>query len=305
MTLAKANDFVVNTTEKVLRLCDFLTFVSAQGEKLPLILKGGTAINFCLLNLPRLSVDADFDFALNLPKEEVTKERSKIKNWIQDYMRAQGCQLSSRSKFTHALDSFAFSYETLSNSKDILKIEINYSNRCHVLNPVTTKTLFDLSPSFYVSRLSDEELIGSKINALLSRTTPRDLFDTYTLSKEGKITNHSLVKKIALFYLALSMDPPFRFEEIRQKAIERIEQMDFHKMKETLIPVLRLHPNVNISDMKKSVIDLLTNMFTLNASELAFVEQFNAKIFQQNLLFENYPVNDLANHPMVRWKLRS
>ena len=79
VTLAKANDFVVNTTEKVLRLCDFLTFVSAQGEKLPLILKGGTAINFCLLNLPRLSVDADFDFALNLPKEEVTKEaKSKI-----------------------------------------------------------------------------------------------------------------------------------------------------------------------------------------------------------------------------------
>ncbi len=81
--------------------------------------------------------------------------------------------------------------------------------------------------------------------------------------------------------------------------------MDFHKTKETLIPVLRLHPNLVIEDMKAYTIDLLAKMFTLNASELSFIKQFNAKAFRQDLLFEHYLVNDLANHPMVRWKLRS
>ena len=40
-----------------------------------------------------------------------------------------------------------------------------------------------------VSRLADEELIGSKINALLVRTTPRDVYDVFTLFKNGNIKN--------------------------------------------------------------------------------------------------------------------
>lgn len=35
-----------------------------------LLLKGGTAINLTIFNLPRLSVDIDLDFVPNLPREE-------------------------------------------------------------------------------------------------------------------------------------------------------------------------------------------------------------------------------------------
>ena len=37
-----------------------------------LLLKGGTAINLTVFDLPRLSVDIDMDFVPNLPREDIT-----------------------------------------------------------------------------------------------------------------------------------------------------------------------------------------------------------------------------------------
>ena len=41
-----------------------------------LLLKGGTAINLTVFNLPRLSVDIDLDFIPNLTREETIKVRT-------------------------------------------------------------------------------------------------------------------------------------------------------------------------------------------------------------------------------------
>ena len=57
----KAN-FSRNTTEKVLRLYSILKFIDQSEISNMLVLKGGTAINLFLLDLPRLSVDIDLDF---------------------------------------------------------------------------------------------------------------------------------------------------------------------------------------------------------------------------------------------------
>ncbi len=57
---AKELGFVRDTFEKVCRLADVLAFM--EGNPLladSLALKGGTAINLTIFNLPRLSVDID------------------------------------------------------------------------------------------------------------------------------------------------------------------------------------------------------------------------------------------------------
>ena len=61
--IATKNGFILNNTEKVLRLCDILNHFSNSTLSNYLALKGGTAINLFLLDLPRLSIDIDFDFA--------------------------------------------------------------------------------------------------------------------------------------------------------------------------------------------------------------------------------------------------
>ncbi len=60
--MAKQYGFVRDTFEKVLRLKEILTYLNAD-EYLHehLALKGGTAINMTIFNLPRLSVDLDLD----------------------------------------------------------------------------------------------------------------------------------------------------------------------------------------------------------------------------------------------------
>lgn len=62
---AQKYGFVRDTFEKVLRLKEILKFFNSQ-EYLSehLVLKGGTAINTVIFNLPRLSVDIDMDFMI-------------------------------------------------------------------------------------------------------------------------------------------------------------------------------------------------------------------------------------------------
>ena len=68
---AKERGFVRDTFEKVLRLKEILRYFN-EDEYLRehLVLKGGTAINMTIFNLPRLSVDIDMDFTPNYSKED-------------------------------------------------------------------------------------------------------------------------------------------------------------------------------------------------------------------------------------------
>ena len=75
---AKEMGFVRDTFEKVCRLADVLSFMESD----PLLsdslaLKGGTAINLTVFDLPRLSVDIDMDFAKDMPREVMLQERKK------------------------------------------------------------------------------------------------------------------------------------------------------------------------------------------------------------------------------------
>ena len=96
--------FVRDTFEKVTRLAEVLSFM----ENDPLLsdslaLKGGTAINLTVFDLPRLSVDIDMDYAKNVPREAMLREREQMNDRIRKYMTAAGYQLSPKSKFRMCL----------------------------------------------------------------------------------------------------------------------------------------------------------------------------------------------------------
>lgn len=67
--------FVRDTLEKVTRLADVLEYLNTNPVlKKSLALKGGTAINLTIFNLPRLSVDIDLDYLINNRLEGNTLE---------------------------------------------------------------------------------------------------------------------------------------------------------------------------------------------------------------------------------------
>ena len=125
---ARELGFSRDAYEKMSRLADVLRHIDADMELRPfLALKGGTAINLAIFSLPRLSVDIDLDFTENLPKEETAAKRERIKTVIGQYMANDGYALKDKSKHTHALDSYVYSYVNAAGNPDNLKIEINYT----------------------------------------------------------------------------------------------------------------------------------------------------------------------------------
>ena len=120
--------FVRDTFEKVLRLKEIMRCLNEE-EYLSehLLLKGGTAINLTVFNLPRLSVDIDLDYTPNDTKEDMLVAREKITMLIKDYMEAEGYHLSPSSRFTHSLDAFYYQYQNSGGNRDMIKIELNYS----------------------------------------------------------------------------------------------------------------------------------------------------------------------------------
>ena len=65
---ARELGFVRDTFEKVCRLAEVLDFIQKDALlSKTLALKGGTAINLTIFNLPRLSVDIDMDLYASLP----------------------------------------------------------------------------------------------------------------------------------------------------------------------------------------------------------------------------------------------
>lgn len=108
---AKELGFVRDTYEKVCRLVDVLKFMETDSLLTNnLALKGGTAINLTVFDLPRLSVDIDLDYSKDASREEMLDDRKKIKEHIQKYMLASGYILSPKSKEYHALDSMVYEY---------------------------------------------------------------------------------------------------------------------------------------------------------------------------------------------------
>lgn len=305
MTLGKKSrelGFVRDTFEKVCRLANVLEFI--QNDSLlsnTLALKGGTAINLTIFNLPRLSVDIDMDFSENLPRDEMLAVRKRITERIGKYMTAAGYHLGQKSKAYHALDSFVYEYQNTGGMRDNIKIEINYMLRCHVLPTVRrTVNLPWLEQELTVLSVDPLEIYGSKIVALLNRAAPRDLYDIYTMMQYGLFdeSQESLLKKCVMFYSAIGADAApehFSFDNIAGVTQQRI--------KTDLIPVLRRGSWFDASKAHKQVVDYLRNLLNPEEKEQSFWTAFNQKRYLPELLFQDEEIlSRVRQHPMALWK---
>ncbi len=71
--------FCTSLLEKVYRLSDILEYCNTNPVLMDsLALKGGTAINLTIFNLPRLSVDIDLDYLKTDSRAEMLQARDSI-----------------------------------------------------------------------------------------------------------------------------------------------------------------------------------------------------------------------------------
>jgi hypothetical protein len=153
-------------------------------------MKGGTAINLFVQDMPRLSVDVDVVFCDHaVDREEAMRQISQELNRIRAEILSLGFEAESRkSKEEDEVKIIVSSAEIQ------VKIEVNFVFRGTVL-PVQMLSLSTGTQAFFsknieVPSLAVSELYGSKLVAALDRQHPRDLFDvkkmyeTYGLTAE-------------------------------------------------------------------------------------------------------------------------
>ena len=298
---AKELGFVRDTFEKVCRLADVLSFM--ENDALlsdTLALKGGTAINLTIFDLPRLSVDIDMDYAKDVPREHMLQDRAQITDHIRKYMTASGYSLSLKSKRYHALDSFVFEYVNAGGMKDNLKIEINYMLRCHVF-PVSHReaSLPWNEDKIRVLSVDPIEIFSAKAVALMNRSAARDLYDMLNLQKYGLFdeSQETVFKKCIIFYIAIASEKvPEHFD------FSGIGNISAQKIKTDLAPVLRRTEHFEIQTAKTGVEEYLKGIL-LPEGDLSFWTYFAKGEYKPELLFDDPDIlSRIAEHPMARWK---
>ena len=188
--IAKEQGFIRDNLEKVMRLVDILNyFHKSKLLSETLVLKGGTAINLTVFELPRLSVDIDLDFSVNCSREEMLVTRQEVNDEVLRYMQSEGYRLAPSSKSPHTLDSWVFHYTNAAGNNDGIKIEINYSDRCHILPSVDTNVTIPFLSDVVVRSLAPIELFATKINALIGRSAARDIYDVHNMIAQGVFTS--------------------------------------------------------------------------------------------------------------------
>lgn len=302
--LATELNFIRDNMEKVLRLCAILKHINSDSTlSQNLALKGGTAINLLVTQVPRLSVDIDLDFTENCDRPAMLRHRKAITERLQSYMFANGYRLMPRSKSPFSVDSWVFQYTNAIGNLDNIKIEINYSMRCHLLpmeyHPIQLSAFSEVK----VRSLALVELYASKIKALLERGAARDLFDVHNMIQNHAIDDMQkpLLRKGVVFYTAVggNKKPSFPF------SLEAIERLQFKQIRTTLLPMLKKGAFYDLEAVKQSVCEYLTVLLELTDSERLFIEHFNADEYRPELLFEDETIVErVRDHPMALWKTK-
>lgn len=302
--LANKTYFLRDNLEKVLRLVDVLQYI-AQNDKLSdcLVLKGGTAINLTVFEMPRLSVDIDLDFHRDCTLDGMLQHRAVINAEILAYMSSQGYSLSPSTKNPHSLDSWVFFYHNSAGNRDNIKIEINYSMRQHIFIPQKREIRVSFLSNINIMTLHPMELFGSKIKALIERHTCRDLYDVYKLLHSDLIltVDISLLRKIVVFYLAVGGNKKLS----KEYDLSSIKQIKFSQIRATLLPMLRKGESFDFETAKVEVIEFLERLLSFTDTETAFIDYFVAKQYRPELLFnDDVIIANIRNHPMAHWKVR-
>lgn len=179
---AEATGFQVEMVEKVLLLLNLLNALNSHPFlKSKWVLKGGTALNMFLLNLPRLSVDIDLNYIGALDREEMLAERPKIEQAAQAVFSREGFS-TKRVPDEHAGGKWRLSYQSFTGQSGNLEVDMNFMFRQPLwdFRSVDSHRLGDFQ-SKGIPVLDIHELAAGKLAALLARGQARDLFDCHRI----------------------------------------------------------------------------------------------------------------------------
>lgn len=254
-------------------------------------LKGGTAINLFLRDIPRLSVDVDLTYlpiesrevSLNNIHEALKRITKAIRKFISGVRVHEGLVMETK----HISKLFVSHHDAQ------IKIEPNevirgtvYPCEEHDLSPSAEK-LFELFVS--VTTVSLADLFGGKLCAALDRQHPRDLFDVKLLLENEGITDK--IRKAFVIYLVSHDRPIHELIDPKKKDIRSIYESEFSGM--TAVPVRY----EDLIKTRETLISILKKSLTLSE------KQFLLSLKEGNPRWGLLEIEGIENLPAIQWKL--
>jgi predicted nucleotidyltransferase component of viral defense system len=178
--MAKNNNYFQQQAKLLLNVAGHIDWNSCFA------MKGGTAINFFYEDMPRLSVDIDLVYLPIKPRNEALLEiHTEIKK-MQRKLKDVGFQ----AKLLNAQENSPAIKIEVANEGAVIIIEPNTTLRGNLLPTEkrelckSAQSVFETAPT--VICLSYPELFAGKLNAMLDRQHPRDIFDMQIFLKNNK-----------------------------------------------------------------------------------------------------------------------
>jgi len=252
-------------------------------------LKGGTAINLFIRDLPRLSVDIDLVY---LPM----KTRKDALNNIYGALSRISKRISDAFPGVEIVESFR-------DKPDALRLVVSRKNVTVKieLSPVLRGTVFDVAVQEVCQKVEEEfgyvemavvslaDLYAGKICAALDRQHPRDLYDVKLLLDHEGLTDE--IHEAFLVYLISHPRPIAELLNPDYKDIKQLYEGEFVHMEEEY---------VSLEDLvlaRKNLVSLVNKKLT--ETEKRFLLSFKNKTPDWGLL----NIEGIEDLPAVKWKL--
>ena len=299
--LMEKTGYPITSIEKAFRLMDILDYIS-KNEFLSknLALKGGTAINMVYYqDIPRLSVDLDFDLAENSPKEKMLV----IKNEVAQQLRTLASELNyTIQEHSHGYilyQSDLYYWNSVGN-RDKIKIDINCLQRCHIYETEIKEFKNPLTEKIQPTRiLSVYELFGAKLKALLERHTPRDIFDTYIMSKNKLFQDDNSsnnIRKTLAYYISISREIDLN------SSLQAIKNKPIREFKLHLFPMLKTgYGFVDRDEITTQAVTYVSQFLDFKDNELLYLKDAWNGEYHPHLLFQDGTEKRIEENPAAKF----
>jgi predicted nucleotidyltransferase component of viral defense system len=268
-------------------LLDVLPFVAKHDV---FALKGGTAINFFLRDLPRLSVDIDLTY---IPITERREALTDVTHHL--------CQIKHDLEERIGAVVVAKSYGDTGNWKGLvvtrpdatIKIEPNLIMRGSVFPPesrsLTPKVEAIYECAMEMVCLTPADLYGGKICAALDRQHPRDLFDVRLLLHNEGLTKE--IRNAFIVYLISHNRPMVELLDPGRQNLQALYEQEFVGLAREPISLEELLA------VREKLVDLIKNQLTQEERQFLF------SVKQGEPDWDLLKMTGIADLPAVQWKL--
>ena len=299
---AGTTGFRPESLEKVIRLIGLLNGIFRHADlRERLVLKGGTALNLFIFDVPRLSVDIDLNYIGAAERKAMAEQRPVLEAKLQAVFEADDFSVR-RTPAEHAGGKWQLRYQGAQGQGGNLEVDLNFLHRI----PLDPVQVMDSKPlgSFQakgIPVLGVHDLAAGKLVALLDRCAARDVFDAAGLFAHASLD----VEHLRLPFVvtgAMSRDMDLR-TATPERAMDAL--VDFDRM---VRPLLRQGAHdADPETIRAKAKEGLAQLLPLRPHEIAFVEALweRGEIHPDLLTPDPGAQARIAAMPLLLWKAQN